>query len=129
MKVCAGFRLDLMYIMFGISMIYIIIGCNIILQIGRSTLNIGRAYAGVATNVVPSHAVASILVRFAAGTSKDTRDILEQTIEDVTVGDESVYLDLGEPDAGASPQHFIVDLDGFDIIAVDYGTDAASLKI
>ncbi|CAI7565022.1 unnamed protein product [Penicillium glandicola] len=98
-------------------------------KFGQSTLNIGVVHAGLAGNVVPAHAEASISVRLAAGSPDDTREILRKAVEDVTGGDGSVYLDFGDTKNGAPPQHLDVDVDGFDVITVNYGTDIPSLRI
>lgn len=99
-------------------------------KLGKSTLNIGQIYGGVAGNVVPAYAEASVSVRLAAGTPDDTRKILQRAVDEVTGGDGSVVLAFGEPKAGgAPPQYFDADVDGFDVITVNYGTDAASLHI
>lgn len=97
--------------------------------LGKSTLNIGRVHGGIAANVVPAHAEAAISVRVAAGTPEDTRTIIERAVAKVTSGDRSVYPDFGDRKAGAPPQYFDVDVDGFEVITVNYGTDAPALKI
>ncbi|KAE8327118.1 major facilitator superfamily domain-containing protein [Aspergillus sergii] len=97
--------------------------------LGKSTLNIGRVHGGIAANVVPAHAEAAISVRLAAGTPEDTRAIIERAVANVTGDDKSVYPDFGDRKAGAPPQYFDVDVDGFEVITVNYGTDAPALKI
>ncbi|KAE8337788.1 hypothetical protein BDV24DRAFT_177259 [Aspergillus arachidicola] len=97
--------------------------------LGKSTLNIGRVHGGIASNVVPAHAEAAVSVRLAAGTPEDTRTIIERAVTKVTGGDRSVYPDFGDRKAGAPPQYFDVDVDGFEVITVNYGTDAPALKI
>lgn len=98
-------------------------------KFGQSTLNIGVVRAGLAGNVVPAYAEATISVRLAAGSPDDTREIVRKAVEDVTGGDGSVYPDFGDIENGAPPQHLDVDVDGFDVITVNYGTDIPSLKI
>ncbi|KAJ5175265.1 Peptidase M20 [Penicillium canariense] len=99
-------------------------------KLGKSTLNIGEVHGGVAGNVVPAYAEALVSVRLAAGTPDDTREILQRAVEDLTGSEGNVYLDFGEGKAGgAPPQHFDVDVPGFDVTTVNYGTDAASLHI
>ncbi|KAJ5963600.1 Peptidase M20 [Penicillium vulpinum] len=98
-------------------------------KFGQSTLNIGVMRAGLAGNVVPAHAEAAISVRLAAGSPEDTREIVRKAVKDVTGGDRSVYLDFGDVESGAPPQHLDFDVDGFDVITVNYGTDIPSLNI
>ncbi|KAE8389547.1 major facilitator superfamily domain-containing protein [Aspergillus alliaceus] len=97
--------------------------------LGKSTLNIGLVSGGVAANVVPAHAEATISVRLAAGIPEDTRIIIENAVEAITGDDAGVYLDFVDRTSGASPQYFDADIDGFDVIIVNYGTDASSLEI
>ncbi|KAE8370147.1 major facilitator superfamily domain-containing protein [Aspergillus caelatus] len=97
--------------------------------LGKSTLNIGLVHGGIAANVVPAHAEAAITVRLAAGAPEDTRVIVERAVANVTEGDESVYLDFGDRKSGAPPQYFDVDVGGFGVITVNYGTDAPALDI
>ncbi|KAJ5402680.1 uncharacterized protein N7487_008576 [Penicillium crustosum] len=96
---------------------------------GQSTLNIGVVRAGLAGNVVPAYAEATISVRLAAGSPDDTREIVRKAVEDVTGGDGSVYLDFGNLENGAPPQYLDSDVDGFEVITVNYGTDIPALKI
>ncbi|CAI7617174.1 unnamed protein product [Penicillium viridicatum] len=96
---------------------------------GQSTLNIGVVRAGLAGNIVPAYAEATISVRLAAGSPDDTREIVRKAVEDVTGGDGSVYIDFGNLENGAPPQYLDFDVDGFDVITVNYGTDIPALKI
>ncbi|KGO68526.1 Peptidase M20 [Penicillium italicum] len=98
-------------------------------RFGQSTLNIGVVRAGLAGNVVPAHAEATISVRLAAGSPDDTREIVRKAVEDVAGSDGSVYLDFGNTENGAPPQYLDFDVDGFDVITVNYGTDIPALKI
>jgi acetylornithine deacetylase len=43
--------------------------------------------------------------------------------------DGSVYADFGSFKGGSPPQHLDADVDEFDVITVNYGTDVPSLKI
>lgn len=96
---------------------------------GQSTLNIGVVRAGLARNVVPAYAEATISVRLAAGSPDDTREIVRKAVEDVTGGDGSIYLDFGNLENGAAPQYLDFDVNGFEMITVNYGTDIPALNI
>ncbi|KAJ5150783.1 Peptidase M20 [Penicillium coprophilum] len=98
-------------------------------KFGQSTLNIGVVRAGLAANVIPAYAEATVSVRLAAGSPDETREIVRKAVEEVKGGDGSVYLDFGNTENGAPPQHLDVDVDGFDVTTVNYGTDIPSLKI
>ncbi|KAJ5628618.1 Peptidase M20 [Penicillium lividum] len=95
----------------------------------RSTLNIGVVSGGQAANVVPAYAEAVVSVRLAAGTPDDTRKIIQRAVDSVTGGDGGVVVDFGDRTVGAPPQYLDADVDGFDVITVNYGTDVPSLKI
>lgn len=98
-------------------------------KFGQSTLNIGVVRGGVAGNVVPGYAEATIAVRLAAGSPDNTRQIVRKAVDDVTGCDGSFFLDFGNPESGFPPQHLDFDVDGFDVITVNYGTDIPSLRI
>ncbi|KAJ5095123.1 Peptidase M20 [Penicillium argentinense] len=93
--------------------------------LGNSTLNIGVVNGGVAGNVVPAHVEASVKVRLAAGNPSNTEDIVKKAVKNFTT-DSGVSVVF---ERGSSPQLFDTDVGGFNVITVNYGTDAASLKI
>ncbi|RAK77213.1 Zn-dependent exopeptidase [Aspergillus fijiensis CBS 313.89] len=101
--------------------------------LGNSTLNIGTIGGGEAANVVPAHAEATVSVRLAAGSPEETRRIIQAAVDELTGGDGSVLLDFGggsgNGTVGAPPQFFETGVEGFEVIAVNYGTDAFSLEI
>ncbi|KAJ5087771.1 hypothetical protein N7456_011387 [Penicillium angulare] len=96
---------------------------------GKSTLNIGLLSGGLAANVVPAYAEATVSVRLAGGSTNDTRRIIQRAVDRFTGGDGSVVVDFGDLEGGAAPQYLDVDVDGFDVITVNYGTDVSSLDI
>ncbi|KAJ5921275.1 Peptidase M20 [Penicillium verhagenii] len=93
-----------------------------------STLNIGVVSGGQAGNIVPAYAEAVVSVRLAAGTPDDTREIIQRAVDAVTGGEGGVFVDFGDR-GGAPPQHLDVDVEGFDVITVNYGTDVPALEI
>ncbi|KAJ5984526.1 hypothetical protein N7481_006625 [Penicillium waksmanii] len=105
-------------------------------KLGQSTLNIGVVRGGVAGNVVPAFAEAGVKIRLAAGTVEDTRGIIERAVEEGKgkvkagngIGDDDAGIELSF-DRGSLPQFFDTDVDGFEVITVNYGTDAFSLRI
>lgn len=96
---------------------------------GKTTVNIGRIDAGVATNVVPASARADVAVRLAGGTPDEARELVRQAVRDATGGDDDVYADFSTHLEAYSPQDLDVDVDGFNITTVNYGTDVPNLKI
>lgn len=95
---------------------------------GKTTVNIGRVEGGVATNVVPASARADVAVRLAAGTPDEARKIIRRAISNATNGDdENVYPDFGARLEAYSPQDMDTDVEGFEVITVNYGTDVPNL--
>ncbi|CAD6448063.1 13747cb1-88fd-49ba-977e-08297f012149 [Sclerotinia trifoliorum] len=89
---------------------------------GNTTLNIGRVEGGVAANVIAEDAMAKIAIRIAAGTPQEIQklvlDVIEKTGQDLKV----------EFTQGYGPVHCDIDVEGFDTITVNYGTDVPNLK-
>ncbi|KAJ5670285.1 carboxypeptidase [Penicillium maclennaniae] len=97
---------------------------------GRTTLNIGKIDAGVATNVVPASARADVAVRLAAGTPEEAREIIHKAVEDATRDvDADVVVDFNSHNESYGPQDLDTDVDGFSVIPVNYGTDVPNLKV
>ncbi|OQE25104.1 hypothetical protein PENSTE_c006G03544 [Penicillium steckii] len=97
---------------------------------GPTTLNVGVVRAGVATNVVPSEAMADVSVRLAAGSPDQARDIIRKAVADVTKDvDVEVIVDFDSHRESYSPQDLDTDVEGFKVIPVNYGTDVPNLKV
>ncbi|KAJ5550639.1 hypothetical protein N7535_001415 [Penicillium sp. DV-2018c] len=97
---------------------------------GRTTLNIGVIRAGVATNVVPKEAWADVAVRLAAGTPAEAREIIQRAVDEATEGKEAkVDVDFTSHDESYPPQDLDVDVDGFEVTTVNYGTDVPNLDV
>ncbi|KAJ5678650.1 hypothetical protein N7462_006894 [Penicillium macrosclerotiorum] len=97
---------------------------------GPTTLNIGVVRAGVATNVVPASAWADVAVRLAAGTPEEAREIIRRAVENATRDVEAeVIVDFSTHSESYSPQDLDTDVEGFDVIPVNYGTDVPNLKV
>ncbi|KAF7915745.1 hypothetical protein BELL_0074g00130 [Botrytis elliptica] len=89
---------------------------------GNTTLNIGRVDGGVAANVIAEDAMAKIAIRIAAGTPEELRklvlDVIQKTGQDLDV----------EFTQGYGPVHCDSDVEGFETITVNYGTDVPNLE-
>ncbi|KAJ5789399.1 uncharacterized protein N7518_006410 [Penicillium psychrosexuale] len=97
---------------------------------GPTTLNIGVIRAGVATNVVPSEAWADVAVRLAAGTPAEAGAIIQRAVEEAVRGFEAeVVVDFVSHGESYPPQDLDVDVDGFDVTTVNYGTDVPNLAV
>ncbi|KAJ5585262.1 uncharacterized protein N7459_005062 [Penicillium hispanicum] len=97
---------------------------------GSTTLNIGTVRAGVATNVVPAEARADVAVRLAAGTPDEAREIIRRAVEDATREVEAdVVVDFTTHAESYPPQDLDTDVAGFEVMAVNYGTDVPNLKV
>ncbi|KAF7715496.1 Carboxypeptidase [Penicillium ucsense] len=97
---------------------------------GNTTLNIGTIRAGVATNVVPASARADVAVRLAAGTPEEAREIIRRAVKDATREVEAdVEVDFSNHNEAYSPQDLDTDVDGFEVMPVNYGTDVPNLTV
>ncbi|PGH30399.1 acetylornithine deacetylase [[Emmonsia] crescens] len=95
---------------------------------GRTTLNIGTIKGGAAGNVVPEAASASVAVRLAGGTVEDAQDIIRKAVADVSRGSKNITIQF--PDSKPYPPIDLdTDIDGFNVMTVNYGTDIPKLDI
>ncbi|KIW17469.1 hypothetical protein PV08_04663 [Exophiala spinifera] len=93
---------------------------------GKSTVNVGLMRGGVAGNVVPEYAEASITFRLAGGDSDELKELATKAVRKV---DPEGLLEL-EFAQGYGPIELDGDgVDGFDTITVNYGTDIPNLKV
>lgn len=96
---------------------------------GESTLNIGRIVGGVAANVVPETAEANLAVRIADGSAADVKKMIISAVRNATrpfLGDYG-KVDILFPSEGYGPVDIDHDIEGFESITVNYGTDIPNL--
>jgi acetylornithine deacetylase len=97
---------------------------------GNTTMNFGRIVGGVASNVVAETASAKIATRLAAGTPEVVSGLIINALKDVKAraqkqgGD----LNLDWNGNGYGPVDINCDIDGFEKLTVNYGTDVPNLK-
>ncbi|KAB5522974.1 hypothetical protein GE09DRAFT_498059 [Coniochaeta sp. 2T2.1] len=96
-------------------------------RFGNTTVNIGVLEGGVAANVIAEHASTTIALRLAAGDQATGWDIVREKLEGILkeVDEEALSMDCTN---GYGPIECDCDVDGFDTIIVNYGTDAANLE-
>ncbi|KIX06926.1 uncharacterized protein Z518_04902 [Rhinocladiella mackenziei CBS 650.93] len=92
---------------------------------GKSTVNIGYMQGGVAANVVPEFAMANIAFRLAGGTVEGVKEIIKHAVRSIDP-DERLELEFSQ---GYGPIPLDADVDGFDTITVNYGTDVPNLEV
>ncbi|KAI1622853.1 acetylornithine deacetylase [Exophiala viscosa] len=92
---------------------------------GRSTVNVGLMQGGVAGNVVPEYASADVTFRLAGGTIEEVKELVTEAIREVDL-DGLLELEFAQ---GYGPISLDADVDGFDTITVNYGTDIPNLKV
>ncbi|KAL8789843.1 MAG: hypothetical protein Q9213_000911 [Squamulea squamosa] len=90
---------------------------------GNSTLNIGRMVGGVAGNVIAASAHADVAVRLASGEPEVSHKIIVDTVKAV---DERLELHFWSK--GYGPVDIDHDVEGFETMTVNYGTDIPWLK-
>ena len=90
---------------------------------GNTTVNIGRIKAGVAANVIPQDAEASVAIRIAAGDPQIVKDIVLDTVKSV---DDRIGVHwIGSAYGPVDINH---DVPGFESMTVNYGTDIHNLE-
>ena len=94
-------------------------------KFGKSTVNVGYMQGGLAANVVPEHAEANIAFRLAGGPLDKVKQII---LNAVHAADPEGLLDL-ELGQGYGPVTLDADVDGFEEITVNYGTDVPNLNV
>ncbi|OCK79362.1 Zn-dependent exopeptidase [Lepidopterella palustris CBS 459.81] len=96
---------------------------------GNTTMNIGRVDGGVAANVVAESAEANIAVRLAAGTPKVLKGMIVDALQGVKTRVEELggRLEIKWEGEGYPPVDIDCDVNGFDKITVNYGTDIPNL--
>lgn len=92
---------------------------------GETTLNIGMLRGGVAANVIAESAEAQVAVRLAAGTPAEVEKIVRDAVENATRGivDEHGSIEVHNTAPGYGPVDLDHDIEGFETITVNYGTD------
>ena len=90
---------------------------------GNTTINIGTFTGGEARNVVPAHAKLEVAIRLGGGTKQLVTDTVKELLGWV---DERLEVDIGT--GGYAPVECDTDIEGFETIGVNYGTDVPNLK-
>jgi acetylornithine deacetylase len=96
---------------------------------GNTTMNFGKIEGGVAANVVAETASAGIAVRIAAGTPKVVQGLIMNALKATTsrVQDLGGDLEIEWTSEGYAPVNINCDIDGFETLTVNYGTDVPLL--
>ncbi|KAF1929884.1 Zn-dependent exopeptidase [Didymella exigua CBS 183.55] len=97
---------------------------------GNTTMNFGRIQGGVAANVVAETASAKIATRLAAGTPKIVQGLILNATKEVKARAQKQGGDL-EFDwsgNGYGPVDIDCDIEGFEKLTVNYGTDVPNLE-
>jgi acetylornithine deacetylase len=93
---------------------------------GKSTVNVGYIRGGVAANVVPEYATADIAFRIAGGTKDEVRGIISRAVD---AADPEGHLERDWGGMGYGPILLDHDIEGFETITVNYGTDVPNLEV
>ena len=97
---------------------------------GASTINIGVVNGGVAKNVVAEVAEAGIALRVAAGSVSELRKTITASLADLTRKTEELggKLEINWMDGPYGTVDVDADVDGFEVITVNYGTDIPNIS-
>lgn len=97
---------------------------------GNTTMNFGRIQGGVAANVVAETASAKIATRLAAGTPQIVQGLILDATKDIKARAQKQGGDLkfDWSGNGYGPVPIDCDIDGFETMTVNYGTDVPNLE-
>jgi acetylornithine deacetylase len=97
---------------------------------GNTTMNFGRIQGGVAANVVAETASANIATRLAASTPSDVKDLIVKALKDIKASaqEQGGDLDIDWVSDGYAPVDIDCDIEGFETLTVNYGTDVPLLE-
>jgi acetylornithine deacetylase len=97
---------------------------------GNTTMNFGRIQGGVAANVVAETATANIATRLAAGTPDLVRGQILEALKGVKAAaqKEGGDLDVQWGGEGYGVVDINCDIEGFETMTVNYGTDVPNLS-
>ncbi|CAG5175139.1 uncharacterized protein ALTATR162_LOCUS10762 [Alternaria atra] len=97
---------------------------------GNTTMNFGRVQGGVAANVVAETATANIATRLAAGTPDLVRGQIIDALKNVKAAaqKEGGDLDVQWASEGYGVVDINCDIEGFETMTVNYGTDVPNLS-
>jgi acetylornithine deacetylase len=97
---------------------------------GNTTMNFGRVEGGVAANVVAETATAKIATRLAAGTPDLVRGQIVSALKDVKTASQAQGgdLDVQWASEGYGVVDINCDIEGFETMTVNYGTDVPNLS-
>ncbi|KAM3079630.1 hypothetical protein ACMFMG_006042 [Clarireedia jacksonii] len=94
-------------------------------KLGDTTTDIGVIRGGVAMNIIPAKASATVLTRLATGTPEEVMTKIKAVIESVEFEEGKVEVTFGHRFA---PVDCDVDIDGFETAIKQGGTDMPNLK-
>jgi acetylornithine deacetylase len=96
---------------------------------GNTTMNFGKIQGGVAANVVAETASAGIAVRIAAGTPKIVQGLIMNALDSLKTRTKDLGgdLEIEWTSEGYAPVNINCDIEGFDTMTVNYGTDVPLL--
>ncbi len=97
---------------------------------GNTTMNFGRIQGGVAANVVAETASAKIATRLAAGTPELVQGLILNATKDVKARaqQQGGDLEFDWSGNGYGPVDINCDIEGFEKLTVNYGTDVPNLS-
>ncbi|KAK3384914.1 hypothetical protein B0H63DRAFT_395341 [Podospora didyma] len=96
-------------------------------RFGNTTVNIGTIEGGVAANVIPKDASAKLAIRVAAGNQSTGSELVRQKVEQILkeTDEDAFTLTWAE---GYGPVECECDVDGFETMVANYGTDVPNFK-
>ena len=97
-------------------------------KFGNSTINIGRIQGGVAANVVAEDACAQFAVRIASGSPEKMKSAVMEAVNAIALSYPAAEIEIDFPGKGYGPIDIDHDVEGFESMVVNYGTDIPNLN-
>ena len=97
---------------------------------GKTTVNVGRISGGLAANVVAESSNADIAIRIAGGSPSEIIDIIKKALQPLKeqTEKEGGGFELEWSKRAYPPVPIDTDVEGFDKITVNYGTDVPNIE-
>ncbi|KAE9974124.1 hypothetical protein BLS_003274 [Venturia inaequalis] len=99
-------------------------------KFGKTTVNIGRVSGGLAANVVAESSKADIAIRIAGGSPEEINKIITKALQPLKEETEKVggIFELQWSKRAYGTVDIDTDVEGFDTITVNYGTDVPNIE-
>lgn len=96
-------------------------------KFGNTTINVGQMEGGVAANVIAEEASALFAVRIASGSPEKIKSAAMEAVNAIAESYPTAEIEIDFPGSGYGPIDIDHDIEGFESMVVNYGTDIPNL--